>query len=651
MSLELPNGSVAASVPSTDSAAASPVDSLFTDSRPVLPRIAEPEDLRWLGEWQLPRVAAEMREFLLQSVSQSGGHLASGLGTIELTIALHYVFDTPRDQLVWDVGHQCYPHKILTGRRDGLAQIRREGGLSGFLKRDESTYDAFGAGHSSTSISAALGMAIANQSLDLDRKAVAIIGDGGLTAGLAFEALDHAGDIGADLLVILNDNGMSISPNVGALTQYLSRACASLPSSTARAQAQSKTASAVSRLAKWRNVVSLAKSSGSTTPSAAHFFEALGFNYTGPVDGHDVLGLVATLRSLRRAGGPRLLHVVTQKGRGFEPAAADPIKYHGVTPFDPAVGIVKSKAATANYTDVFSDWLHRAAARDRRLIAVTPAMREGSGLVRFAADYPSRYFDVGIAEQHCVTFAAGAAAQGLKPVVAIYSTFLQRAFDQVVHDVALQKLPVLFAIDRAGLVGPDGATHNGHLDLTYLRCLPGMVVMTPADGSEMRDMLLTGFEHDGPAAVRYPRAAAVADEATREPRVIPIGVAESRRVGQRVAILAFGTLLSAALEAADELDATVINMRFVKPLDAAAVKHAAETHELLVTLEENSIVGGAGSAVSECLAAQGCAAPVLHLGVPDRALEHGTRDQVLAAAGLTAKQISGAIRARLEGSR
>jgi 1-deoxy-D-xylulose-5-phosphate synthase len=646
MSLESPNHSSEQST-ATSSAFESSAPSKFSDTRPVLPRIAEPEDLRWLGEWQLPRVADEMREFLLQSVSQSGGHFASGLGTVELTIALHYVFDTPRDQLVWDVGHQCYPHKILTGRRDGLAQIRRAGGLSGFLKRDESPYDAFGAGHSSTSISAALGMAIANAALDLDRKAVAIIGDGGLTAGLAFEALDHAGDIGADLLVILNDNGMSISPNVGALTQYLSRACAQLPSGAARAHSQRKLSNAVSRLAKWRNVVALAKSSGSETPSAAHFFEALGFTYTGPVDGHDVLGLVTTLRALRRTSGPRILHVMTQKGHGYELAAADPIKYHGVTPFDPVAGIVKGKAAAPNYTDVFSDWLHQMAERDRRLIAVTPAMREGSGLVRFAADYPSRYFDVGIAEQHCVTFAAGAAAQGLKPVIAIYSTFLQRAYDQVIHDVALQNLPVLFAIDRAGLVGPDGATHNGHLDLTYLRCLPGIVLMTPADGAELRDMLHTGFELDGPAAVRYPRAAAIGDDASREPRLLPIGVAEPRRQGRRVAILSFGTLLAAALEAAESLDATVINMRFVKPLDVATVLQAAAEYELLVTVEENSVIGGAGSAVSECLAANRSTTPVLHLGIPDQILEHGTRDQVLRAAGLAPEQIATAIRARL----
>jgi 1-deoxy-D-xylulose-5-phosphate synthase len=619
--------------------------SLFSDSRPLLPRIAEPEDLRWLGQSQLPQVAAEIRDYLVHSVSQSGGHFASGLGAVELTIALHYVFDTPRDQLVWDVGHQCYPHKIITGRRHSLPQIRREGGLSGFLRRDESAYDAFGAGHSSTSISAALGMAIANAALDLDRKAVAIIGDGGLTAGLAFEALDHAGEIGADLLVVLNDNGMSISPNVGALTQYLARACAHLPQGAQRA-AQRKP-SAVSRLAKWRNVVSLAKQSGAQSPTAAHFFEALGFAYTGPVDGHDVRALVDTLRSLRRAGGPRLLHVVTQKGFGYERAAADPVKYHGVTDFDPALGLVKGKAASANYTDVFSDWLHKVAAQDRRVIAVTPAMREGSGLVRFAAEFPSRYFDVGIAEQHSVTFAAGAAAQGLKPVVAIYSTFLQRAYDQLIHDVALQRLPVLFAIDRAGLVGPDGATHNGHLDLTYLRCVPNIVVMTPTDGIEMRDMLLTGYEHDGPAAVRYPRAAALGDDSAHVPQCIPIGTSQSRRRGKRVALLVFGTLLSVAMEAAEQIDATVINMRFVKPIDSQAILETADSHELLVTIEENVIAGGAGSAVGECLAASGRATPLLHLGLPDRVLEHGTREQVLRAAGLTSDQIVTAIRARL----
>jgi 1-deoxy-D-xylulose-5-phosphate synthase len=620
--------------------------SLFTDQRPLLPRIQEPEDLRWLGQAQLPRVADEIRQLLLDSVSRSGGHFASGLGTVELTLALHYVFDTPRDQIVWDVGHQCYPHKILTGRREGLASIRRQGGLSGFLNRDESDYDAFGAGHSSTSISAALGMAIANAALDLDRKAVAVIGDGGLTAGLAFEALDHAGDIGADLLVVLNDNGMSISPNVGALTHYLARAAAQVPHAASRAK-DSRKPGAVSRLAKWRNVVSLAKASGASAPTAAHFFEALGFAYTGPVDGHDVQGLVETLRTLRRTDGPRLLHVVTQKGYGYAPAANDPIKYHGVTPFDPSAGIAAKKAASPNYTDVFSAWLHAAAAQDRRVVAVTPAMREGSGLVKFAVDYPARYFDVGIAEQHCVAFAAGAAAQGLKPVVAIYSTFLQRAYDQLIHDVALQKLPVLFAIDRAGLVGPDGATHNGHLDLTYLRCVPDMVVMAPSDGDELQDMLQTGHEHNGPAAVRYPRAAAVGFSATRACQALPIGRAVPRRKGKRVALLAFGTLLHAALECAETLDATVVNMRFVKPLDTAMVLELAATHELLVTIEENVVAGGAGSAVGECLAANGIAPRLLHLGIPDRPLAHGTRDEVLAAAGLTAAAIETAVRAQL----
>ncbi len=622
-------------------------DGLFTDARPLLPRIASPEDVRWLGEWQLPQLCAELREFLIETVSRTGGHLASGLGTVELTVALHYVFDTPRDQLVWDVGHQCYPHKVLTGRRDGLAAIRKRDGLSGFLRRDESPFDAFGAGHSSTSISAALGMAIANAALGLDRKAVAIIGDGGLTAGLAFEALDHAGDTGADLLVVLNDNGMSISPNVGALSQYLSRAHARLPDSAGR-PAVTRTHHVAARLSKWRNVVALGRASGGGEPaSAAGFFAALGIAYTGPVDGHDVKALIAALRAARRANGPRLLHVVTQKGHGYPAAQADPIKYHGVTPFEPAVGIVKSKAAAPNYTDVFSEWLLAAAARDRRLVAITPAMREGSGLTQFAQEFPTRYFDVGIAEQHSVALAAGAAAQGLKPVVAIYSTFLQRAYDQVVHDVALQRLPVLFAIDRAGLVGPDGATHNGHLDLTYLRCIPGMVVMTPSDATEMRDMLHTGFEHAGPAAVRYPRAAAVQTGESRAPRRIPIGESVLRRAGRRLALLVFGTLLPSALAVAAELDATVVDMRFVKPIDARRIVELAGSHELLVTIEENSVCGGAGAAVSECLAAHAIATQVLHLGIPDKSLEHGTRDEVLQAAGLDRTGMLAAIRARL----
>jgi 1-deoxy-D-xylulose-5-phosphate synthase len=579
-------------------------------TRTLLERIDDPADLRRLPPERLPRVADELRAWLIDAVGRSGGHFSSGLGTVELAIALHYVYDTPRDALVWDVGHQAYPHKILTGRRDALPSIRRRGGLSGFLKRCESEHDTFGAGHSSTSIGAALGMAIASAQTGSDAQAVAIIGDGALTAGMAFEALHHAGGMGADLLVVLNDNGMSISPNVGALKDYLAKI-------------------------------------GRDGLTGGALFESFGFEYAGPVDGHDLPGLVATLRDLRGRRGPRFLHVRTEKGHGYAPAAAEPIKYHGVTPFDPEVGLLPAAKAPATYTQVFGDWLCEMAERDPRVVAITPAMREGSGLVRFAERFPDRYFDVGIAEQHAVTFAAGLAARGLRPVVAIYSTFLQRAYDQLVHDVNLQKLPVTFAIDRAGLVGPDGATHNGNLDLSYLRCLPGLVVMTPADGEELRSMLYTGIGHDGPTAVRYPRATAAGPLRTGAMSTFPIGTGEVRRDGTRVAILAFGTLLHAALEVADMVDATVANMRFVKPLDEALVLDLARTHELLVTLEESSVVGGAGSGVAECLAAHGVAVPLLQLGLPDRHADHGTRDECLRDAGLDVAGLFDAIANRV----
>ena len=599
----------------------------------LLDTIHDPAALRALPVSALEAVAAEVRAELIRTVSASGGHLAAGLGTVELSVALHYVFDTPRDALVWDVGHQCYPHKVLTGRRDELHTIRKRGGLSGFLRRDESPYDAVGAGHSSTSISSALGIAVANARQGHDRRAVAIIGDGALTAGLAYEALQHAGSMDVDLLVILNDNGMSISPNVGSLSEYLGRLTTGQFSSQAPDDASpddgATCASAVTAPGLW--------------------FEDLGLSYVGPCDGHDVNALVETLQRLRDQRGPRLLHVVTRKGCGYAPAEADPIKYHGVTPFDPERGIVPGARPAPTYTDAFGQWLCEAAERDPRLVAITPAMREGSGLVRFAERFPERCFDVGIAEQHSVSFAAGLAAQGLHPVVAIYSTFLQRAYDQVVHDVALQGLPVLFAIDRAGVVGPDGATHNGAYDLSFMRCVPGMVVMTPSSGAEMRDMLHTGLRCGRPAAVRYPRAPVADPGPVRAPETIPLGTAEVKRRGHSVAFLVFGTLLETVLGVADELDATVVNMRFVKPLDDRLVRELALRHELVVTVEENALAGGAGSAVNECLHHGGLAVSILNLGLPDRHLEHGTRGECLADAGLDAAAIHEAVAARLSG--
>jgi 1-deoxy-D-xylulose-5-phosphate synthase len=592
----------------------------------LLTRIDSPTDLRRLADAQLPQLAEELRTDLLASVARSGGHLSAGLGTVELAIALHYLYDTPHDALVWDVGHQAYPHKMLTGRRDALAGIRRRDGISGFLKRDESPYDAFGAGHSSTSISAALGMAAAARQLGTAARAVAVIGDGALTAGLAFEALDHAGELGADLLVVLNDNGMSISENVGALCRHL------------------------------------ASRGHGPVQDVDGFFDALGFNYRGPVDGHDLPLLLSEIRRLQGIPGPKLLHVRTVKGKGYARAEAEPIKYHGVTPFDPVAGIVAGKPTAPTYTQVFGDWLCELAERDPRIVVITPAMREGSGLVAFAKRFPDRYHDVGIAEQHAVTFAAGLAARGLRPVVAIYSTFLQRAFDQLVHDVCLQGLPVTFAIDRAGLVGPDGATHNGSLDLSFLRCVPGITVMTPSDADSLRAMLRTGIEGEGPSAIRYPRTAAAGesrrtataaltedDEPSADgalallPRPLPVGRGELQRRGSGIALLAFGTLVHTAHEFAEIVDASVADMRFVKPLDEALVLELAASHDLLVTLEENVIAGGAGTAVSELLARHGQDIPVLHLGLPDHPLEHGTREQCLQDAGLDVPGIFDAI--------
>lgn len=578
-----------------------------------LDAIDAPTDLRRLPDAALPHVAREVRDHLVRSIARSGGHFAAGLGVIELTVALHYVFNTPHDRLIWDVGHQCYPHKVLTGRREQIGTIRRKGGLRPFLQRGESTCDSFGAGHSSTSISAALGMAIAAQHEGQGRKSVAIIGDGGITAGLAYEALNHAGSLKADLLVVLNDNQMSISPNVGALSNYLAKL-----------------------------VRSRLKTDGGAAEAAALtpglLFEELGFSYSGPVDGHDLSALVSTLRDLRQQNGPRLLHVVTRKGKGYRPAEEDPVKYHGVTPFDPNIGIAQPTPSQPQprptYTEVFGDWLCATAAKDARLAGITPAMREGSGLVRFAELHPDRYFDVGIAEQHGVTLAAGLACAGMKPVVAIYSTFLQRAYDQLIHDVAAQQLPVLFAIDRAGVVGPDGPTHNGSYDLSFLRCVPNMVVMAPADEAECRQMLTTGYHLNQPAAVRYPRAHAPAGPQDCEAGMLTVGKAQLRRRGREVALLAFGSMLAPALQAAEEFDATVVNMRFVKPLDDAMVLEMAASHALLITVEENVVAGGAGSAVNECLLAHGIAPNVINLGLPDRLLEHGTRDEVLQEAGL-----------------
>ncbi|MDA8390235.1 MAG: 1-deoxy-D-xylulose-5-phosphate synthase [Gammaproteobacteria bacterium] len=613
--------------------------------RTLLESIDAPADLRRVPEDRLPQLAQELRDFLITTVSQTGGHLSAGLGTVELTIALHYVFNTPDDRIVWDVGHQTYPHKILTGRRDRMHTLRRAGGLSGFPRRPESEYDTFGVGHSSTSISAALGMAVAAARQQSSRQVVAVIGDGALTAGMAFEALNNAGDMDANLLVVLNDNDMSISPNVGALSSYLARILSGRVFSSVREG--SKTV-----LSTIQPVFELAKRveehiKGMVTPGT--FFEELGFNYIGPIDGHDLTSLIPTLRNMRGLSGPRFLHVVTRKGKGYEPAEGDPCVYHGVTPFDPSTGKMESKPTGKTFTQVFGEWLCDEAARDPRLIGITPAMREGSGLVDFSRRFPDRYFDVGIAEQHAVTFAAGLACEGLKPVVAIYSTFLQRAYDQAIHDVAIQNLPVTFAIDRGGLVGADGATHAGSFDLSYMRCIPNFVIMTPADENECRQMLHTAFVHDGPAAVRYPRGTGPGVATQTALNAIALGSAEIRRHGARVALLAFGTLLSAALDAGNALNATVVNMRFVKPLDTALITALAGDHELLVTIEENVVAGGAGSAVAEFLAQQQMVVPVLHLGLPDEFLEHGSPAKMLAECGLDADGIRRQVEAALPG--
>ncbi|MCD9045942.1 1-deoxy-D-xylulose-5-phosphate synthase [Luteimonas sp. MHLX1A] len=610
---------------------------------PRLSRIDSPADLRRFDEAELPAIADELRAYLIESVGRSGGHFGAGLGVIELTTALHYLYDTPDDRIVWDVGHQCYPHKILTGRRDNIHTVKQKDGVAPFPKRDESEYDTFGVGHSSTSISAALGMAIANARAGNDRRVVAVIGDGAMTAGMAYEALNHAGGMEPepDILVILNDNRMSISENVGGLTRMLGRLTSNKALNTLREGGKKllgdKNSPPAKFVRRWEE-----HWKGMFVPST--LFEEMGFHYTGPIDGNDVEEVVAALKTLKGLKGPQLLHVITTKGKGYELAEGDQIGYHAVSPFDPTKGLVaKGGASKPTYTEVFSDWLCDAAAAEPKLMGITPAMREGSGLVRFSREYPERYFDVAIAEQHAVTLAAGMAVEGAKPVVAIYSTFLQRGYDQLVHDVALQELDVLFAIDRGGVVGPDGATHAGNLDLSFLRCVPHMVVMAPADERECRQMLTTGLRHAGPAAVRYPRGSGTGVAAGNELDTLPIGKAELRQRGARVALLAFGALVPAAEAVGRELGLTVVNMRFVKPLDRELLLSLARDHEGFVTLEDNVVMGGAGSGVAELFNAEGIVVPVLHLGLPDAFQHHASREQLLAEAGLDVSGIRAAV--------
>ena len=615
---------------------------------PLLETIGDPVDLRRLDRRDLGELASELRSFIVDSVSATGGHLSSNLGTVELTIALHYVFDTPRDRLIWDVGHQTYGHKILTGRRKGMKRLRQKGGIAGFPRREESPYDTFGTAHSSTSISAAIGMAVAARAKGEDHRVIAVIGDGAMTAGMAFEALNNAKQADANVIVILNDNDMSISENVGALNNYLAKLMSGRFYAATRKTAEKMLANAPPLKELAKRFEEHAK--GMLTPST--LFEEFGFNYTGPIDGHNLDVLIATLENVKRLEGPQFLHVVTRKGHGYAYAEEDPIGYHGPGKFDPGVGIVKAKPAAdtrprPTYTQVFGDWLCDMARADSRLVGITPAMREGSGLVKFSQKFPERYFDVGIAEQHAVTFAAGLAVEGMKPVVAIYSTFLQRAYDQLIHDVALQNLPVVFAMDRAGLVGADGPTHHGAFDLSYLRAIPNMTVMAPADEDECRQMLYTAFTLDTPSAVRYPRGSGPGVEVKEAMRAIPVGRGEVRREGKRVAILAFGAMLAPALEAGAELNATVANMRFVKPVDRDLVVRLATTHDLLVSVEENVIDGGAGTAVAEVLAAEALPAALLMLGLPDRFVEHGDTALLLADCGLDAAGIAQSVRERL----
>jgi 1-deoxy-D-xylulose-5-phosphate synthase len=605
---------------------------------PLLGSIESPADLRKLDEEQMPEVADELRRFLIESVATSGGHFGAGLGCVELTVALHFLYDTPHDRIVWDVGHQAYPHKILCERASSITTIKKKLGLAPFPKREESEYDTFGTGHSSTSISAALGMAAASAFKQADRKCVAIIGDGAMTAGMAYEALNHGGDLDNDLLVVLNENQMSISPNVGAMTKMLGRLMSG-PTVTHIRERGKKMMHRDSRtwrfMSRWEEHIK-----GMVMPST--LFEELGFNYLGPIDGHDLPTLIRTIRTAKEVEGPNLLHIITEKGKGYEPAEKDPIKYHAVGPFDPDKGVVAQSPAekpVPSYTEIFGQWLCDMAEEDPGLLAITPAMREGSGMVKFHERFPDRYFDVGIAEQHSVTLAAGMACEGVHPVVAIYSTFLQRAYDQVIHDVALQNLPVLFAIDRAGLVGPDGPTHAGSFDLSFMRCIPNLVIMAPADENECRQMLYTGFRHQGPAAVRYPREKGLGVEVKEQMTAIPLGQSKTIFRGEDLAILAFGSMVETCRQVAGQLNATLINMRFVKPLDRDAIISAAQRHSWLVTVEENAIAGGAGSGVNELLAAEGLSAKMLNIGLEDAFIQHGTRDEVLHQAGLDSQGI------------
>ena len=610
------------------------------NTQPLLPNIDNPSQMKELSIAELTQLADELREFIIQSVSKSGGHLSSGLGTVELTVALHHVFNTPDDRLVWDVGHQSYPHKILTGRREQMSTIRTKDGLSGFPRREESPYDTFGVGHSSTSIGAALGMAIAANQQNIDRRAVAIIGDGALTAGMAFEALNHAGDLDANLLVVLNDNDMSISPNVGGMSNYLAKLLSGKMYSSMRESSKKV-------LGKMPSVWELARRAeehmkGMVVPGT--LFEELGFNYIGPIDGHDMDTLVKTLGNLRQLSGPQFLHIVTKKGKGYSPAEENPIAYHSVSKFCPESGkLEKSSAKSPTYTQVFGSWLCDMAKADDKLVAITPAMREGSGLVEFSKEFPERYFDVGIAEQHAVTVAAGMACDGLKPVVAIYSTFLQRAYDQLIHDVALQNLPILFAIDRAGVVGPDGATHAGSFDISYLRCIPNMTIMAPSNENECRQMLSTGFQLNSPSAVRYPRGTGPNTEVQPNLDTLPVGKAEICRKGKNTAILSFGSVLAEGFEVAEKLDATLVNMRFIKPLDEECLLQLSTEYDVFITLEDNAVMGGAGSAVNEFMLKQQCQNRILNLGLPDIFMEHASREQILNDAGLSTSGILRAI--------